>query len=69
MKIECPEGSGNFLNIYWGANGDLQIGMECNDSTGMKFSGGVSLFGRGKGDNSPPAQKELMAALVKFSSV
>jgi hypothetical protein len=68
MKIECPEGSGNYLNIYWGANGDLQIGMECKDCTGFKFSGGVILFGRGKGELSPPIQKELLDALAKFAS-
>ncbi len=69
MKIECPEGSGNYLNIYWGANGDMQIGMECKDCTGMKFVGGVSLFGRGKGEGSPELQRKLIAALNEFADV
>ena len=67
MRIEVPHGSGNFINIFMGGNGDLCIRIEGTDCTGFKFSASVELFGHGKGYTEPENVQRLYSALRPFA--
>jgi len=66
MKIECPEKSGNFLDLYFSPAGDLVISVEQVSEAG-KSRAAVSLFGPGKGEGSPVTQRALLKALTPFA--
>jgi len=66
MRIECPEQSGNFLDLYFSPAGDLVISVEQAGEMG-RVRAAVKLFGTGKGEGSPAAQKALLDALTPFA--
>jgi len=68
MMIETPSGSGNFIDIYWGANGDLYLVIEGTDSTGFRYRSQAQFLGHGKGGVEPEKVQRLLSALAPFAS-
>lgn len=69
MRIETPAGSGNFIEIHWGENGDLYITIDVKDPLlkDVRQTATAKLFGRGKGEGEPIITQELRAALAPFA--
>lgn len=69
MRIETPAGSGNFIEIHWGENGDLYVTIDSKDPliTNGRQTATAKLFGRGKGECEPGINQELRVALAPFA--
>ncbi len=67
MEIETPRGSGNFITIYTGRNGDLVVSLKTTDSTGFRQRASIEFHGCRKGELEPEETRQLYNALRQFA--
>ncbi len=68
MRVETPTGSGQYVEIYFSASGNLVVSVQAIDCAGMRSRAAVELLGAGKGEIEPKIIQDLFSALKPFAS-